>query len=232
MEDIDKSIIEATESLKDLQERMNKALQLPVPELTTGLNQVTSTSIKKTEDANFAAELKIQQAVKASHPNQLFYIHQNKIESIILFAVSINKEEAVECQFLMDYRDKEGRVLTSAEDTMYGVSIAPNHQRDFPHVTEMACPSFLEGISPGILVAAFEIALTSAVIIDAWQNNEGLVWATTSIDGHSFAVLERMYVVSEVSWGLQSIVQVDLCGRDSQSGDVVVEHVSATEDDD
>lgn len=232
LEDVDKAIVEATSSLEDLKERMQRVLELPVPELTSSLN-ASSPGLAKPASAE---EERMWRTIKATHPKMLFYIHQNKVESVIIFTLSSKADAPVESRFLVTFRDDDGRELSPTEESMYGVSIVPNHQRDFPHVTEMNTPVFLvdktRGGDPsqGVLIAAFEIALTSAVVIDVWQNSEGTVWTTTTIDGHSFAVLERMYVVSEVSWGLQSIVQVDLCGRSAADGASIVEHVSANEE--
>lgn len=240
---------------------MQKALLLPVPPSaypsasSSSSSSMAPKSTSASENTAFgggAGDLvvKVHKALSKSFPRHLFYIHQNKIESLILFLLSPSSLSSlggeavpVESRFLANYRDEDGRDLSIAEDSMYGVRVVPNHARDFPHVTEMAVPSFLgthpskgEGskeIGMGNLVAAFEIALTSAVIIDAWQasiGEESIVWATTTIEGQSFCVLERMYVVSEVSWGLQSIVQVDLCGRNAATGAVIVEHVSANEE--
>lgn len=233
--EVDTALIDATQSLQDLQDRMERALQLPVPELTTGLNQKPTTKVISTPK-EVAVEANILQTLQAVYSKHLFYIHQNKTDSFIIFIAALKENHLVEAKYLVDYHDSEGRDLTPSEDSMYGVHIVPNHQRDFPHVSEMVCPPFLATTThlvssgSGTLVCAFEIALTSAVIVDVWQNAEGIVWATTTIDGHSFAVLERMFVMSETSWGLQSIVQVDLCGRDAKTGGVIVEHVSASEE--
>ena len=222
----------ATSSLEDLKDRMERVLKMTVPELGATLNASSSVNPKP---ASLEQE-QVWTTIKATHPMALFYIHQNKVDSVIIFVLTSKEGAPVESRFLVSFKDDDGRELSATEESMYGVSIVPNHQRDFPHVTEMATPSFLvdsakgEEVSQGHLMAAFEIALTSAVVIDVWQNSEGAVWTTTTIDGHSFAVLERMYVVSEVSWGLQSIVQVDLCGRNASDGASIVEHVSATDD--
>lgn len=231
--DTDRALSEASAALLELQERMEKALKMEVPEQV--LTQKDSSSAPAALKAKSEAAT-VLETLRQAHPRHLFYIHQNRVDSIIIFVAALRDSVIIESQFLTGYQDAEGRELTTAEDSMYGVRIVPNHQRELPHVTEMACPSFLldsPSASPpiGTLVGAFEIALTSAVIVDAWQAG-GVVWATTTVDGHSFAVLERMYVVSEVSWGLQSIVQVDLFGRDATSGAAIVEHVSASEEGD
>jgi hypothetical protein len=96
----------------------------------------------------------------------------------------------------------------------------------------------------GFLIGAFEIPLTPGVIMDIWAAprrpskmasssttfsvKDSICWVTTPIDSIPFAVLDRMYVVSVVNWGVQSVVQVDLFGRHPDSGRLLLESVTAT----
>jgi hypothetical protein len=238
LDEVDKAIIDATSSLQDLQDRMDGVLALPSTSEVSQLQSNPAKALSPSKHQEFSEESKIQKVIQSAHPKSLFYIHQNRVDSILIFVATLKEDALIEARVLVDYRDDGGRELTQKEDAMYGVDIVPNHQRDFPHVTEMKCPSFLvdkakgEEGSPGSLICAFELGLTSAVVIDVWQNSDGLVWATSTVDAQSFAVLDRLFVKSEVSWGIESIVQVDLCGRHPVSGAPIVEHVSASDDND
>jgi hypothetical protein len=94
----------------------------------------------------------------------------------------------------------------------------------------------------GQLLGAFELPLIPGVIIDLWRATSGpsqqppatsaisVYWATTPIDGVPFAVLERVFVLTETNWGVPSVVQVDLFGRHPLSSVLVLESVTATGD--
>lgn len=56
-----------------------------------------------------------------------------------------------------------------------------------------------------------------------------ICWATTSVDGVSFAVLERMFVTSEVKWGVPAVTQVDLFGRHPTRGFLLLESVTESD---
>ena len=56
-----------------------------------------------------------------------------------------------------------------------------------------------------------------------------ICWATTSVNGVSFAVLERMYVTYEVKWGVPTVTQVDLFGRHPGRGFLLLESVTESD---
>ena len=56
-----------------------------------------------------------------------------------------------------------------------------------------------------------------------------ICWATTSVDGVSFAVLERMFITSEVKWGVPAVTQVDLFGRHPTRGFLLLESVTESD---
>lgn len=130
--------------------------------------------------------------------------------------------------------------------TTYGPKLVPNHERDYPHVCEMVVPVMNSHVqsssdlgpvkttndsngeeSVGTLVGAVQLPLIPDVIIDVWKSRKGHLWATTTIDGVSFSVLERIFMVSESSWGVNKITQIDIFGRHPSKKYLVVEHVTA-----
>jgi hypothetical protein len=149
---------------------------------------------------------------------------------------------------------------------VYGPKLIPNHDRDYPHVTEMVEPTvFLYGsydsfgggsgdsggLGPlsnsgsgsdsgkpiGSLLGAIQLPFVPDVIIDIWKSSssasasagdgDGNIWATATINGISFCVLERIYIISESKWGVSKIVQVDIFGRHPSKGYMVVESITA-----
>lgn len=104
----------------------------------------------------------------------------------------------------------------------------------------------------GQLVVAFEIPIVPEVLIDVWESTSSDTvstgvsgptsssnattpfkrygpgfhsWATTTIDNINFAVLERILITSETSYGSQNIVQIDLFGRHPKTGRILVESI-------
>lgn len=61
------------------------------------------------------------------------------------------------------------------------------------------------------------------------EGPDQICWATTSVDGVSFAVLERMFVTSEVKWGVPAVTQVDLFGRHPTRGFLLLESVTESD---
>jgi len=78
----------------------------------------------------------------------------------------------------------------------------------------------------GQLIGAIELPLTPDIIVDVWRAPDGQCWSTTSVDGVSFAVLERIYIQRETHWGVSQIVQVDLFGRHPAKGFLLNESVT------
>ena len=80
----------------------------------------------------------------------------------------------------------------------------------------------------------FEISIFSSffifftTIIESTGPDQ-ICWATTSVNGVSFAVLERMYVTYEVKWGVPTVTQVDLFGRHPGRGFLLLESVTESD---
>jgi hypothetical protein len=198
--------------------------------------------------------------VKDIGQDVLFIVHRNNTPDIIIYSPSSHDVEVVSVLKLPDLDAPSSLVsLTSFEVMMaYGAKIIPNHEREYPHVKELAVPltikkawrsklekdtsddndkdstpinnkqNLIVSGSMGQLMGAFEIPLTPDVVIDVWFDPDScLYWATTSIDSVSFAVLERLYVTTETTWGVPTVVQVDLFGRHPIKGYMLLESVTA-----
>ena len=138
----------------------------------------------------------------------------------------------------------------------YGPQIVPNHERDFPHVRELSAPLCMRNLENGSgassaavpsskrastgrvtegedkddkgqLIGAVRLPLTPDVIIDLWRLPDGRCWATTSVDGASFVVLERIYVTSEMSYSVSVVVSVDIYGRHAAKNYMLAEKITS-----
>ena len=138
----------------------------------------------------------------------------------------------------------------------YGPQIVPNHERDYPHVQELVAPLCMRKLGgasgtpsselsngsvsssrvtgainddkdhKGLLVGAVRLPLTPDVIIDIWRLPDGRSWATTSIDGTSFVVLERIFVTSEMKYSVSMVVAVDIYGRHAAKNYMLTEKIT------
>lgn len=170
-------------------------------------------------------------------------MHRNSIEDVVVFVPAERDVEIVKAMKICNRSEKsQFSELTTFEKMMaYNTKIVPNHERDFPEIVEIPVPKYLWRTHTGtdssveecvgVLVGAFEIPVTPGVVVDVWRtvqrrkpdskplsnsNKPPLYWTTTPIDSVAFAVLERMFVVSVSSWGVPSVVQVDIFGRHPQ----------------
>ena len=185
-------------------------------------------------EEQYLEESEMLAAVKDMGRDLLFIVHRNNVNDIIVYSPSASDADIVSSYKLADYNDKNSITELTTFETMmaYGAKIVPNHDRDFPHVKELGVPSHVNETHAGAvaqLVGAVEIPLTPDVIIDIWRGPEQVCWATTSVNGVSFAVLERMFVTSEVKWGVPTVTQVDLFGRHPGKGFLLLESVTESD---
>eukprot|EP00596_Hydrurales_sp_CCMP1899_P000996 CAMPEP_0119033604 /NCGR_PEP_ID=MMETSP1177-20130426/657_1 /TAXON_ID=2985 /ORGANISM="Ochromonas sp, Strain CCMP1899" /LENGTH=293 /DNA_ID=CAMNT_0006990475 /DNA_START=152 /DNA_END=1030 /DNA_ORIENTATION=+ len=135
----------------------------------------------------------------------LFVVHRNNVNDVIVYSPAQTETDIMTSFKLTDFNDKNSIYeLTTFENMMaYGAKIVPNHDRDFPHIKELAIPPVVSEEHRGVLAqlwGAVEIPLTPDVIMDVWKGPDQICWVTTSVNGVSFAVLERMFVTSELKW--------------------------------
>lgn len=195
-------------------------------------------------------ESQVYLSIRSDIPNTLFVVHRNTEDTTVVYVPGASTE-IVSCfkysqqQTIELGGEKNSRKsdLSSMEVFIsFGAKVVPNHDRDYPHVRELAIPAWLfkdsniTGTGMAQLVGAVELPLTPDVIIDVWSTPacEGMPtysWSTTSIDGVGFAVLERVFVISETVWGISQVVQVDLFGRQPAKGILLLESIFSTDKD-
>ncbi len=92
----------------------------------------------------------------------------------------------------------------------FGARAEPASEREYKAVMEMPVPTFLmsqaadgqtvDTMVIGRFIGAFHLPMMASVIMDIWrvpdgQDFAGLCWATATIDGTKFAVLERVHII-------------------------------------
>ena len=172
-----------------------------------------------------------------SNDEVLFVLHRsNDDEAVVVYTPSANAAEVVQCfRYSLFGEDAESRKSELSSVDLFvscGAKIVPNHDRDYPHVRDLSVPSWLfqgQEECRAQLIGAVELPLVPDVIIDVWSTPgpASHFWATTSVDGVGFAVLERVLVKTEsTTWGLsQQVVQVDLFGRHPANGILLLESI-------
>lgn len=192
----------------------------------------------------------------------LFLIHTNDSPDIISYFTNHVKgkgseEHIISCCKVLDISRLPKTAELSLVELMmtYGAKMVPNHDRDFPDVTNLTVPiSIIKQVKKiphgaeiiaangnktivGYLVGAFEVPIIPEVLIDIWSAEVKFstssktfkyLWATTTIDHVNFAVLERIFVTNEVSWGVSNVVQIDIFGRNPRTGYLIIESIVAT----
>lgn len=202
-------------------------------------------------EEQYVEEEEVLESCRDAVDKFLFLLHKNDSEDLISYSLgSLHTLEGggsslIDCCKVVDISSLPRTVQLSVIDLSsmnYNPKILPNHDRDFPDVKDISLPYSLKNpkdakkVPPakqkiifGQLVGAFEIPLISEVIIDVWRAEEiNKIWATTTIDNVNFAVLERIFVTSEVSWGVSNIVQIDIFGRHPKNGYLIVESIVAS----
>lgn len=205
-------------------------------------------------EEEFLEETEMMRNIKDSLKEQvLFVIHSNNVDDVIVYFPSTSNVEIISSAKLEEH-DEVGVVLTPTGnlDAMmnYGPQIVPNHERDFPHVQELVAPLCLRteaassmavnrrgstgrvaapdsDSNKGQLLGAVKLPLIPDVIIDIWRLPDGRCWATTSVDGTSFGVIERIFVSSEISFSVSVIVAVDIYGRHAAKNYLLAEKITS-----
>lgn len=207
-------------------------------------------------EEEFLEETEMLRGIKESLKEQvLFVIHSNNVDDVIVYFPSSSNVEIISSAKLEEH-DEIGVVLTPTGnlDAMmnYGPQIVPNHERDFPHVQELVAPlcmrSDVSNFKPlvvnrrgstgrvpmseddkntGQLLGAVKLPLIPDVIIDIWRLPTGQCWATTSVDGTSFGVIERIFVTSETTYSVSVVVSVDVYGRHAAKNYLLAEKITS-----
>lgn len=188
-------------------------------------------------DEMLEEEFELLASVKVIEPRLLFMIHRNTAEDIIIYAPPLSESDSTLTIYrIRDHTDRSSNEELSYFEKMmaYGPKVIPNHDRDEPEVREMMYSggTVCNGSkvvclqSLGDLIVAMELPVVQDVQIDIWKASTiDKYWATTTIEGVKFAVLERIYIISEVRWGFPTVVGIELAGRHPISGKVLTEMI-------
>ena len=147
---------------------------------------------------------------------------------------------------LQVYNDMDSAELISSFERQmgFGPKLVHNDERDDPSALEIPCKCFDDEANVGSLVGTFlyaiELPVLPNVVIDIWKvsskslsssSNEAKnekangdkLFATTTIQGVKFVNLQRIFLMVETRWGLPTIVGIELSGRESTKGKLLVE---------
>ena len=125
-------------------------------------------------EEQYLEELEMLATIKELGSDLLLIVHRNNVNDVIVYSPASADAEVVTSFKLTDFNDKGSITpLTTFENMVaYGSKIVPNHDRDLPHVKELAIPFIISETHCGALAqlwGAVEIPLTPDVIIDIWR---------------------------------------------------------------
>jgi hypothetical protein len=172
-------------------------------------------------------EHEILETIRLIEPNLLFVLYRSNCEDVLVYHPS-EDQNLVLVYRLKDHTNSNSKeALSSFENMMaYGPKVTPNHDRDDAEMQEIPYPFVADGgMHTGELVNAIELPIATDLVIDVWKTSFGRYWATTTIQGTKYAVIESMYITNEVRWGFTAVVSVELTGRHPIDGRRVVETI-------
>jgi hypothetical protein len=180
--------------------------------------------------------------IRVFEPRMLFIIERSNGSDVVVYILPKHPVESIVSAYrLRQFDDRSSMEQLSSHEkaVAFGAVVVPNHDRDDPDVQDlsvvMSSLSSAKDSSSGLgcsgeLIGAIELPVAPDVIIDLWRGESGSAkaWATTTINGVKFCVLERLYVRSETVWGIASVVEITLFGRHPRTWDIVVENIDLT----
>ena len=186
-------------------------------------------------EAEYIDEIEMLATIReVVNPTSLLFItHRSNSDDIIVYTPSPQLSEIITAFKLTQFNDKSSSTSLNSFDFILGLGtkIIPNHERDIPEVLELSIPCTYEGSAPdnavGQLIGAVEITLAQDVVIDIWKTVDNFYWATTSVNGVQFSVLERIFVTCDINWGVPSVSQIDLFARHPTQRHMIVESISS-----
>jgi len=186
-------------------------------------------------DDDFIEDTEMVTRIKEGEPDFLFLLHRNSTEDLIIYKYNQKgTKDIVTCYKISIQAENEIKEpISSFEKLMaYGAKEVSPQDRDDAEVIQLPPPYSPKDFPTsqyGKLQSSIELPIAPNVVIDIWQSPQGTgqgkgkCWGTTSVDGVKFAVLERIFILSEIRWGLPTIVQVDLFARHPIRGDLLLE---------
>lgn len=241
-QDLEELYLEETELLASIKENQNENYLFIIHRNDTSdiilyLSQDSENNKNKNDNLKFSSVADIVTVKKMADYSKISTLTDLRYKFIVLYNI-------------YTYLLLKSISFSSFEMMMsYGAKIIPNHEREFPHIKELLIPNIVSSnnndmnnpcklkplqsslVHMGILIGAFELPITPNVVIDVWKDPlSKKSWATTSIDSVVFCVLERLFITTELVWGVKSVVQVDLFGRDPINEFIKLEKITQSID--
>jgi hypothetical protein len=212
-------------------------------DLGPGHVSMGSTIFSTLEHHDREEENELFDAIKSIESDLIFLLHRNNIDDIIVYLPPSSTTSTSEILSLYRLRDPSDpqtiEDLTSFEKMMaYGPKLIPNSNRSEPDVIEIPCPGIgrSDGAEVGELVGCLQLPIASAVLIEIWKyspssQSSGLAssakyWATVTANQIPYAVLECLYIKSEVRWGFTTVTSIEITARHPVDGHLLVEEIS------
>ena len=203
-------------------------------------------------DDLYDEECEMVDIIRQLEPDLLFVLHRGNTDDIILYVPPYHRmntsndknKDIIFLYRLQVYNDMDSaEVVSSFESQMgFGPKMIDNSKRNDPSVLQLPYRSALDDYQD--LVAEFayaiELPVLPNIVIDIWkiprqklsqsQHNQektkDIYFATTTIQGHSFVNLERIFLMVETRWGMPTIVGIELSGRQSKGSKLLVEVIA------
>jgi len=184
--------------------------------------EALSLESKYTEESAMLVD--IRQGIGASG-SVVLLVHSAKDKGVVVY-VSRPDEADVEVGRIPEYLPGAGtkdmaELSGEAFIEQYEEVGVENAERDYPTVEEMIMPEFVaawpasapEGRLPvlGKIVGGFYLPFMKNLIIDIWKVPNGPSWATTTVDGVNFAVIERIFIKTYDP--AKKLVEAEIFGR-------------------
>lgn len=226
--------------------------QIPSSGSGSGSGVMTSNLRDSSLDHEREEENELFEAIKAMESNLLFLLHRNNIDDIIVYlppsptsssSSSSSVSEMISLYRLRDPSDPQTiEDISSFEKMMaYGPKPIPNSNRSEPDVIEIPCPGIGngDGTQVGEFIGCLQLPIASAVLIEIWKYSPPCsdlsdssatpslpkYWATVTANQIAYAVLECLYIKSEVRWGFTTVTSVEITARHPVDGHLLVEEI-------
>ena len=169
----------------------------------------------------------------------MFMVHSQENADVFLYFPGLKDGEEMSVNKIPAYSAGNGtKGLISLKtderkEKKLGQEAVDNDERDFPSTDEMLMPEFVydgrppgvpEGLPPvGQLAGAVVLPFMPNLIIDIWKvaGGSNVAWATTTIDGTSFSVIERLYIRNVQDD--ENELEVEMFGRSPKKGVLLME---------
>jgi len=193
--------------------------------------EIAATKLEKSAAAG-TAMLKEIRAGLADTADVIFVVHGGKNKNVVAYHPSEDVEDVIDCVKVTNYTPGaggiEGEELEEEElNLIYDIEIVENDDRDYPTAMQMPMPAvFASETAPvgsiGKLLGAVSFPMCPDVIVDVWSTGKGgPCWATSTIGGTSFAILERLCITEQDKSG--KVQAIDMFGRHPQRNLLITE---------